>query len=90
MTKKELCTAAQPFSNESMTFTKPGENQWYTGWSASSVLKKKELIEMWSNPRKVKLTDAGREVAKEMMKKRNEASVLMNDQDNAVLRYVFK
>ena len=73
MSKKELCEAAQPYANESMTYTKPGATQFYNGWSASSTLVKKELIEMWSNPKKIKLTDAGRDIAKLIMEKRSEA-----------------
>jgi hypothetical protein len=78
MTKKELCEAAQPFANESMTYTKPGVTQWYNGWSASTTLAKKELIEMWSNPRKIKLTEAGRQMAIKIMEKRDQAEELMS------------
>ena len=55
-----------------------GTNQYYTAWSSCSTLSKKGLIETWSNPKKIKLTDAGREVAKEIMKKREQAANLMN------------
>ena len=37
----------------------PENNQFYTGWSSSSVLQRKNLIEMWGNPKKIRLTDAG-------------------------------
>ena len=55
-----------------------GTNQYYTAWSSCTTLTKKELIKTWSNPKKIKLTDAGREVAKEIMKKREQAANLMN------------
>ena len=73
LTKSELCDLAQKFCNESMTQTRPGGNQFYTGWSASSTLVKKELIEMWSNPKKIKLTEEGKILAQEILAKRQTA-----------------
>ena len=73
LTKSELCELSQQFCNESMTQTRPGANQFYTGWSASSTLAKKELIEMWGNPKKVKLTEEGKILAQEIWAKRQTA-----------------
>ncbi len=75
LTKKELCDAAQPLANESMTHTNPGAGsaQWYNGWSSSSTLIKKKLVESWSNPKKFRLTDSGRALAHKLLEKKAEA-----------------
>ena len=44
MWKNELTEAAEEYSTESMTRTKPGANQYYTPWSTSTTLVNKELI----------------------------------------------
>lgn len=78
MTKKELCAAAEPHADESMTMTRPGANQYYTGWSSSSLLSKKGYITMWSNPKKIKLTDSGRALAQEILEKKRQANQFFN------------
>lgn len=82
MTKKELCDAAQPFSDDSMTQTRPGAQQYYNGWSSSSLLFRKHLIDMWSCPKKIKLTEDGRALATEMMQKRQMATEKMEAFDD--------
>ena len=44
LTKDELIDAAQPFANESMRYSNPGVKFTYCGYSASTILAKKELI----------------------------------------------
>ena len=44
LTKDELIDAAQPFANQSMRYSNPGDKFTYCGYSASSILLKKELI----------------------------------------------
>merc|ERR550532_3997977 len=53
LTKDELIDAAQPFANQSMRFSQPGTKVPYTGYSASSILAKKELIVKSGKPHKI-------------------------------------
>ena len=78
MTKKELCKAAQPNCDESMTYTRPGATQYYNGYSSAGLLTKKELIVSWSNPKKIKLTESGRELAIEIMQRKHAAQERYN------------
>lgn len=50
LTKDELIDAAQPFANQSMRYSQPGVKFSYCGYSASSILVKKELISKSKNP----------------------------------------
>ena len=75
MTKSELIEAAEPLANESMKFSRVGPDQWYTGWSSSSLLEKKGLIEMWSNPKKIKLTEKGHNLALKLKDAKAQASL---------------
>ncbi|GKU92226.1 hypothetical protein SLEP1_g5983 [Rubroshorea leprosula] len=51
---------------------------WYTGWSCMSTLINKGLVAKWSNPAKYKLTEAGKEVARECMLRSNLANSRTN------------
>ena len=44
LSKDELIDAAQPFANQSMRYSDPGAKFTYCGYSASTILAKKELI----------------------------------------------
>ena len=50
LTKDELIDASQPFANQSMRYSQPGVKFSYCGYSASSILVKKELISKSKNP----------------------------------------
>ena len=50
----ELIDAAQPFANQSMRFSQPGTQFSYNGYSASSILAKKELIIKSGKPHKIR------------------------------------
>ena len=54
LTKEELIDAAQPFANQSMRFSQPGTQFSYNGYSASSILAKKELIIKSGKPHKIR------------------------------------
>ena len=54
LTKDELIDAAQPFANQSMRFSQPGTQFSYNGYSASSILAKKELIIKSGKPHKIR------------------------------------
>ena len=57
-----MVRAAQPLADCDMRRPPVGK-EFYTGWSASTTLEKKGLIETWSNPKKVRLTESGRNLA---------------------------
>jgi len=79
MSKAELCDAAEEYSTESMTRPAPGAGQYHTGWSSSTTLVKKGLIIKWSNPCKIKLSDAGEELAEKIVQNRNVANAVLGD-----------
>ena len=54
LTKDELIDAAQPFASQSMRFSQPGTKFSYNGYSASSILAKKELIVKSGKPHKIR------------------------------------
>jgi len=60
--KAELQTKAQPLCNESLTHTSV-HREHYSAWSSVKTLLKHELVAVWSNPAKYKITDKGRELA---------------------------
>ena len=67
---------AQPLADCDMRRPPVGK-EFYTGWSASTTLEKKGLIETWSNPKKVRLTESGRNLA--LAIKANQVGLLSND-----------
>uniref|UniRef100_A0A1B6CER1 Crossover junction endonuclease MUS81 n=2 Tax=Clastoptera arizonana TaxID=38151 RepID=A0A1B6CER1_9HEMI len=64
MTKSELLSKAQDFTDTSMFKPQPGS--YYTGWNSMSQLVKKQLVEKRGNPPKFCLTIEGLLLAKQL------------------------
>ena len=56
-----------------------GNGQYYTGWSTSTTLVTKELIVKWGNPVKIRLTQAGEEMAEKIIQNRSVADAVLGD-----------
>ena len=89
MWKNELTEAAEEYSTESMTRRKPGAEQYYTPWSTSTTLLKKELIVKLGNPVKIWLTDKGLALAEKIMVSRDivENMTATNNSSNRNLNF---
>lgn len=77
MTKDELIRAAQPMADCDMRRPAVGK-EYYCGWSTSTTLERKGLIEMWSNPKKICLTEAGIQLALRIKSNQAEAQNEVN------------
>merc|ERR1719233_585407 len=61
MTKVELQKEAQPRCDQN--FSSNSHSEFYTAWSSTKTLLKRELITRWSNPAKYNITDKGIQLA---------------------------
>ncbi|CAI8001841.1 Crossover junction endonuclease MUS81 [Geodia barretti] len=64
LTKNQLMSQAQPFSDKS--FTIPDDGKYYTAWSSVATLIRKGLVDKRSCPAKFRLTEAGEEMAEKL------------------------
>ena len=68
MSKDEVCKAADRHSDESMTRTRPGDKQYWNGYSAAKTLVEKELIiRTTGRPVLLWLTEKGLALAAKIM-----------------------
>ncbi|KQK11523.1 hypothetical protein BRADI_2g60640v3 [Brachypodium distachyon] len=75
MLKKELIDAAEASGLSQFAIgannykAQPGSSQkdFYTGWSCMKTLLSNEVVHKWSNPAKYKLTDKGKETARDCL-----------------------
>jgi ERCC4-type nuclease len=64
LTKNQLMSQAQAFSDKS--FTIPDDGKYYTAWSSVTTLIRKGLVDKRSCPAKFRLTEAGEEMAEKL------------------------
>ena len=70
MSKDELCKAADPHCDISMTHTNPGHAQYYNGYSSVTKLIEEGLVIRSGRPQKIWLTPAGTALAGEILERR--------------------
>ena len=89
MSKTELCKAADRHSDESMTHTRPGAQQFWNGYSAAKTLVEKELIIRTTRPVLIWLTEKGLALAAKIMESQAQVADMTgtNNSSNRQVRH---